>query len=59
MTPATATELLAELPQASIMYIGEVLAELAVSCKEEILNVLQTLPSEPEKQEANGSSVAM
>ena len=50
MTPAAATELLAALPRANIVHIGEVLAEMAVSRKEEILNVLRTLPSaEPEK----------
>ena len=43
MTKETATELLASLPPAAIKYVGENMANLAVSRKDAILSVLQSL----------------
>lgn len=45
MTRETATKLLAALPRAAVNYVGESMAHLAVSRKQEILDVLHSLPS--------------
>jgi len=51
MTRETANKLLAALPRAAINYVGESMAHLAVSRKQEILDVLQSLPRKQQEDQ--------